>query len=39
MRLVEALLAKMRRLWLLEHWARRLLLAAVWGANAWLPGP
>jgi len=33
---VEALLKRMRRLWLLEHSARRLLLLIGWAVDAWL---
>lgn len=36
MKPVEALLRKMRGLWLLEHSARRLILAAGWALDAWL---
>ena len=33
---VDRLLKRTRRLWIVEHSARRLLLAAGWAANAWL---
>jgi len=37
-RSVESLLKTMRRLWLLEHSARRLLLLVGWAVDAWLLG-